>query len=548
MDVSFVKFLVKLAEVTEGKIAARVKQLSGYTLKHWGGMQPQEPHGWRYGANILRPNGMGKASVERGRAYLGRVTDRDLDSKLTGKRVAAGAANNRGINNYHMEYQKRSRGGDSKLRRWNKGERDREYGNSLSDQKGLGTGRAGKTSGVGKNTPSNFGKGQKWAKNSAKLIDPTKSYWDLSNRVHGGKGKSNPWTKQRSVQERRDEARQEIRGVRKSPIARSENPKVLARQISATGGRKGLKPGDLYGRGNTNKRASFDSAKVRNADANKKAPRVKTEAAKLRDIERKRATRAANKLAGTPEVKKRFDDLQRERRAKKAGAGESTKELSVVNPILGRLMDAAHARVEGVLLEKHKELYVPDEHTSPYRELVTYKAKSKTTDTNRDKGEYDEEGGMAKSQLKSVIRNAKLIHDGLQDDTNIAEWAQSKLSLAEDYISTVANYMLNEENGTAKKEGKGLWSNIHAKRERGEKPAKPGHKDYPNKLVFQKLSKAAKKERKNFYDIKINPENIGKFTATQKRTGKSTEELTQSDNPLTKKRAVFAKNALQWGK
>ena len=37
MDVSFVKFLVKLAEVTEGKIAARVKQLSGYTLKHWGG-------------------------------------------------------------------------------------------------------------------------------------------------------------------------------------------------------------------------------------------------------------------------------------------------------------------------------------------------------------------------------------------------------------------------------------------------------------------------------------------------------------------------------
>ena len=247
-------------------------------------------------------------------------------------------------------------------------------------------------------------------------------------------------------------------------------------------------------------------------------------------------------------MKKRFDDLQRERRAKKAGAGESTKELSVVNPILGRLMDAVYTRVEGVLLEKHKELYVPDEHTSPYRELVTYKAKSKTADTNRDKGEYDEEGGMAKSQLKSVIRNAQSIHDKLQDDTNIAEWVQSKITVAEDYISTVANYMLNEENGTAKKEGKGLWSNIHAKRERGEKPAKPGHKDYPNKLVFQKLSKAAKKERKNFYDIKINPENIGKFTATKKRTGKSTEELTQSDNPLTKKRAVFAKNALQWGK
>ena len=34
------------------------------------------------------------------------------------------------------------------------------------------------------------------------------------------------------------------------------------------------------------------------------------------------------------------------------------------------------------------------------------------------------------------------------------------------------------------KEGKkkGLWDNIHAKRKRGEKPAKPGDKDYPKTL------------------------------------------------------------------
>ena len=29
---------------------------------------------------------------------------------------------------------------------------------------------------------------------------------------------------------------------------------------------------------------------------------------------------------------------------------------------------------------------------------------------------------------------------------------------------------------------KGLWHNIHAKRKRGEKPAKPGDKDYPKSL------------------------------------------------------------------
>ena len=46
--------------------------------------------------------------------------------------------------------------------------------------------------------------------------------------------------------------------------------------------------------------------------------------------------------------------------------------------------------------------------------------------------------------------------------------------------------------------------------------------------------------------IEIKPENKGKFNATKKRTGKSTEELTHSKNPLTRKRAVFAQNAKRW--
>lgn len=48
--------------------------------------------------------------------------------------------------------------------------------------------------------------------------------------------------------------------------------------------------------------------------------------------------------------------------------------------------------------------------------------------------------------------------------------------------------------------------------------------------------------------IHIKPENRGKFTATKKRTGKSTEELTHSKNPLTRKRAIFAQNAKKWAK
>lgn len=48
--------------------------------------------------------------------------------------------------------------------------------------------------------------------------------------------------------------------------------------------------------------------------------------------------------------------------------------------------------------------------------------------------------------------------------------------------------------------------------------------------------------------IHIKPENKGKFNALKKRTGKTTEELTHSKNPLTRKRAIFAQNAAKWKK
>jgi hypothetical protein len=36
---------------------------------------------------------------------------------------------------------------------------------------------------------------------------------------------------------------------------------------------------------------------------------------------------------------------------------------------------------------------------------------------------------------------------------------------------------------------KGLWDNIHAKRKRGEKPAKPGDEDYPDSKSWNKTTK-----------------------------------------------------------
>jgi hypothetical protein len=58
-----------------------------------------------------------------------------------------------------------------------------------------------------------------------------------------------------------------------------------------------------------------------------------------------------------------------------------------------------------------------------------------------DPAEYDEEGSMAKVNLRIIIDAAKELHDMVSDDENLPEWAQAKLTLAEDYMISVRDYM-----------------------------------------------------------------------------------------------------------
>ena len=55
---------------------------------------------------------------------------------------------------------------------------------------------------------------------------------------------------------------------------------------------------------------------------------------------------------------------------------------------------------------------------------------------------------------------------------------------------------------------RGLYANIHAKRKRGEAPAKPGSEDYPAKDAFKKAAKTAKKEEVELTEKKLDP--VGK--------------------------------------
>ena len=72
---------------------------------------------------------------------------------------------------------------------------------------------------------------------------------------------------------------------------------------------------------------------------------------------------------------------------------------------------------------------------------------------DKDDREYGYEGDMAMSQLKSIIANSQKMHDMLEPDTDLPEWVQSKITLAEDYIVTAANYLQGEMNEESVNEG-----------------------------------------------------------------------------------------------
>ena len=68
---------------------------------------------------------------------------------------------------------------------------------------------------------------------------------------------------------------------------------------------------------------------------------------------------------------------------------------------------------------------------------------------------------------------------------------------------------VKEEEESIEEAKKGLYANIHAKRKRGESPAKPGSEDYPAKDAFKKAARTAKKEEVEYTtEKKLDP--VGK--------------------------------------
>ena len=79
------------------------------------------------------------------------------------------------------------------------------------------------------------------------------------------------------------------------------------------------------------------------------------------------------------------------------------------------------------------------------KDAILYKQTNEAVFNERkDEAEYGYEGEMAITQLKTISRNSKNLMMLLKPDTDLPEWVQSKITKAEDYISTAYDYLASE--------------------------------------------------------------------------------------------------------
>ena len=125
---------------------------------------------------------------------------------------------------------------------------------------------------------------------------------------------------------------------------------------------------------------------------------------------------------------------------------------------------------------------------------------------NHDKDVIDE-----KKKLDPVGKE-----DGDVDNDGDKDSSDSYLMNRRRAVAKAMGKKMKKEETEELEEKKGLYANIHAKRKRGEAPAKPGDEDYPAKDAFKKAAKTAKKEEVELEEKK------GSLKQARKNVGAST--------------------------
>jgi hypothetical protein len=158
-----------------------------------------------------------------------------------------------------------------------------------------------------------------------------------------------------------------------------------------------------------------------------------------------------------------------------------------------------------------------------------------------DSDEYDREGKSAKCDIKTIVRHAQALHKILGDDDNLPEWVQSKLAKIEGMMTSVDDYMQNQdsddeeqpiaEKAVSKKQQR-FMGMVHAA-QKGEKPA--------SKEVAKTAKTMKKKDAEDFAKTKH------KGLPEKKKKDESVEETTTAGSVATAPAEKKAKGGYNFG-
>ena len=174
---------------------------------------------------------------------------------------------------------------------------------------------------------------------------------------------------------------------------------------------------------------------------------------------------------------------------------------------------------------KHKGRY---EENGNVDEVFTTTAISNFFKKSGEKKKYDKVVKQIKKGKYSVAKAAQMFDlDGRILQNMVTEWSCNTTEKTRRVKGgdKRKGYMKEKQ---VEEEKKGLWDRIHAKRKRGEKPAKPGDKDYPKTLDVGEGLKQARK-------------NVGSDSCWDGYKAKGTKMKGGKEVPDCKKEGFFGK-------
>tara|TARA_B100000614_G_scaffold120415_1_gene107894 strand:- start:18859 stop:20652 length:1794 start_codon:yes stop_codon:yes gene_type:complete len=143
---------------------------------------------------------------------------------------------------------------------------------------------------------------------------------------------------------------------------------------------------------------------------------------------------------------------------------------------------------KGAIMKTKKEAV---EYTGPNKDERKQIKKLDNPTYAKKLAEYEKNMDPKKRQAlrDKATKGMKFTHEGKdhKDVKGIAKELDKAVEMHKSQAKRLRKANVSEEK-------KGLYANIHAKRKRGEAPAKPGDEDYPAKDAFKKAAKTAKEE------------------------------------------------------